>query len=132
MKGGVSEPVATGATVATTATAAAAHLVIHATSAADVGEPPASLAAWARRLLRALFAADRQRDTRATLCLHIDDLQGRRLLAMSHVAGLTDVPLQPGTYQVTAVLGALRRGYTVALAPGASCELYLRFSRSDS
>ena len=39
--------------------------------------------------------------------------------------GVVELPLRAGTYQITVRQGGTRRGYTVALAPGATFSLDL-------
>ena len=77
------------------------------------------------RSLTALFAFDAGGDKRPSLCFHIDDMQGHRLLAVQGASPVIDVPLVAGTYQITAQLGTVERSYSVALAQGASFDLYL-------
>ena len=52
-------------------------------------------------------------------------MQGHRLLTIHVLSPVIDAPLAAGTYQVTARLGKVQRGYTVALAPGAIFDLHL-------
>ena len=58
--------------------------------------------------------------------LLIDDLQGQRLCAIHDAGPLTELPLPPGTYHVTALQCGSRRGYTMALLAGESFDLYLQ------
>jgi hypothetical protein len=60
--------------------------------------------------------------------LEVDDLQGRQFFAATDASSLIDVPLPPGTYQVTARLGPVHRCYTVRLEQGARVDLYLRLA----
>jgi hypothetical protein len=103
-----------------------ARLLIHA-GGADPGPRTHETESPLRRL-RALYSAGPQHDTRATLRLQIDDLQGRRMLSLEDADPLVDIELPPGTYHVSAQLGDLRRGYTMTLGHGAPFDLYLRFA----
>jgi hypothetical protein len=64
--------------------------------------------------------------SRVPLRLQIDDLEGRRVHTVDDAGPLVDVPLPAGTYQVSVLLGTLRRSYTMTLLPGASFDLHLR------
>ncbi len=59
------------------------------------------------------------------LALQVDDLQGRRVLAIEDAGALTDLPLAPGTYQVGVTLGGSRRSYTLTLEAGGAFDLHL-------
>lgn len=59
------------------------------------------------------------------LRLHIDNLQGQRVFTADDAGPLVELALPAGTYQVTAVLGTLCRGYTLTLVEGVPNELYL-------
>jgi len=61
----------------------------------------------------------------APLRLHIDDLQGQRVFTADNAQALVELALPVGTYNVTAVLGTLCRGYTLTLVEGAQSDLYL-------
>ncbi len=100
-----------------------AHLLIHA--GAEAGPTVASLESTLHRL-RARLAAVGLPDVRAPLKLRVEDLQGRRLHTVDDAASVTVVSLPAGTYHVTAILGDLRRSYTLTLAQGAMLDLYLR------
>lgn len=100
------------------AAGSAARLLIHADD-----RPGGSFFESALHRLRARYAGGRQRDARLELRVH--DLQGHRLRAFPDAGPLTDVPLPAGTYRVTAILGNLRRSYTMTLEEGASFDLHL-------
>jgi len=108
-----------------TAAVSAARLLVHAED--DVGARGKRFESPLRRL-RALYADGPWRDERAPLCLHIDDLLGRRVLAIDDAGPLSDVPLPAGTYNVTVRLGKVRRSYTIVLEQGASFDLHLRLA----
>ena len=99
-----------------------ARLRIHA-------ERPAAGAATALesalQRLRQRYAGGRAAPRRLPLVLQVDDLQGRRLLAIEDAGALTDLPLAAGTYQVGVTLGGCRRSYTLTLEAGASFDLHL-------
>lgn len=73
-----------------------------------------------------------RRDEPAPLRVRIDDLRGRPVLAIEDSAPLLDLPLPAGTYHVSACLGAVRRSYTLTLAPGGRFELHLRLPAQDA
>ena len=105
--------------------ASTARLVIH---AAGNSAPSDSRVAAVWRWLLAWFVLRENVDDRLPLSLHIDDLQGRRVHAVNDAGPLIDVSLSAGTYHVTALLGGVQRGYTIALASGVSFDLYLRLA----
>jgi len=105
-------------------TQAAARLLIHAED--QLSDMEGLQSAWHR--LRARFSRRRQPATQTRLQLRVDDLQGRQLRAVDDAGPLTDWPLPAGTYRITAICGDLRRRYTLTLEPGASFDLYLRFT----
>jgi hypothetical protein len=107
------------------AAVSAARLVVH---AEDEGRAQGKRFELPLRRLRALYADGPWHDEQAPLCLQIDDLQGRRVLAIDDAGPLSDVPLPAGTYQVTVSLGKVRRSYTMVLEQGASFDLYLRLA----
>jgi hypothetical protein len=78
--------------------------------------------------LRALYAEGPWHDERAPLGLHIEDLQGHRVLTLDDAGPLIEVPLPAGTYHVSVCLGKVRRRYTLRLEHGASFDLYLRLA----
>jgi hypothetical protein len=108
-----------------TAAVSAARLLVHAED--NVGARGKRFESPLRRL-RALYADGPWHDEQAPLCLHIDDLQGRRVLAIDDAGPLSEVPLPAGTYNVTVRLGKVRRSYTMVLEQGASFDLYLRLA----
>lgn len=61
----------------------------------------------------------------APLRLHIDNLQGQRVFTADDAGPLVELALPVGTYNVTAVLGTLCRGYTLTLVEGVQSDLYL-------
>jgi hypothetical protein len=62
--------------------------------------------------------------------VQVANLQGRELRCLDTSEPLIELPLLPDTYDVTVTLGNIRRRYTMTLAPGASCDLHLRFAHS--
>ena len=102
---------------------AAARLLIHADSAggADEGALETVLVR-----LQAILAAGTRQARRVPLRLSVEDLQGRRVLAVDDAGPLLEVPLPAGTYRVNADAGTVRRSYTMTLEPGASFDLHLR------
>ncbi|MFC5499423.1 hypothetical protein ACFPOE_17895 [Caenimonas terrae] len=95
-----------------------ARLFIH--SHAATRSSRSRLAFSLRQMRRRDAAAPRE-----PLCLSIEDRQGRTVLVVDDAGPLVDVPLPPGTYQVTARKGRLRRGYTLTLERGSSVDLHL-------
>lgn len=59
------------------------------------------------------------------LRLHVDDLQGQRVATVADAGPQLVLDLPAGTYQVTAIMGDICRGYTLTLQPGASFNLQL-------
>jgi hypothetical protein len=59
------------------------------------------------------------------LHLHVDDLNGQRVATIADAGPELVLDLPAGTYQVTAILGDICRGYTLTLQPGASFNLQL-------
>jgi hypothetical protein len=102
----------------------AARLLIHAEGA--IGD--AGSAASALRRLRARYPGGPRPAPPMPLRLRVEDLQGRRLRAVDTAGTLTEFPLPAGTYHVTAILGPLRRRYTMTLEPGRSFDLHLQFA----
>lgn len=102
---------------------AAARLLIHVEGARDANRRPLQSAL---RWLLALCSDRARVKERLLLDVQIDDLQGRRVLAIQGPGSLIDVPLPAGTYRVTANFGTVRRSYTLALEAGAPLELRLR------
>jgi hypothetical protein len=113
--------VATG-TLSRAAPLSAARLLIH--SAGFAGASSGFLESMLQRL-RALFFDVPRPVERAPLSLQIDDLQGRRVLDIDHPGPMIELSLPGGTYQVTAQLGKVRRGYTLTLDHGATFDLHL-------
>ena len=102
---------------------AAARLLIHADSPSGAEE-----GAFETVLVRlqAILAAGTRHARRVPLRLIVEDLQGRRVLAVDDAGPLLEVPLPAGTYRVNADAGTERRSYTMTLEPGASFDLHLR------
>ncbi len=98
-----------------------ARLLIHAEDYAGPSAHPETRWQW----LRALFSS---KDDGTQLRLSIVDPQGNVMLASDNAGALLDVVLPPGTYQVIAQFGKVRRGYTLNLAQGTSFDLYLRLA----
>jgi hypothetical protein len=59
------------------------------------------------------------------LSLQINNLQGCPVFTNANAGALTSLPLPAGTYHVMASWGCINRCYTLALAQGASFDLYL-------
>ena len=75
--------------------------------------------------LRSLYAPPPAPKPVGPLRLHIDNLQGQRVFTADDAGKLVELALPVGTYNVTAVLGNLCRGYTLTLVEGVQSELYL-------
>ena len=60
--------------------------------------------------------------------VQISDLQGREVQRLDTCEAFVELALPPGTYDVTVTLGDIRLRYTIALAPGTSCDLHPRFA----
>ncbi len=103
----------------------AARLLIHAT--ADLGVSCSNLLVGLQWWL-SMRADGRRQQQREPLKLHIEDAHGARVFAIDDAGPLVDIALPAGTYQVTANLGEVRRGYTMTLPRGASVDLYLRLA----
>jgi hypothetical protein len=109
---------------ADSAASVAARLRIHAEGALGDAGP----AAGALRRLRARYPGGPRPAPHVPLRLRVEDLQGRRLRAIDTAGALTEFPLPAGTYHVTAILGLLRRRYTMTLEPGRPFDLHLHFA----
>lgn len=103
----------------------AARLLIHAD---DAFVPRGGQFERPLQRLRALYADGPWQDERSPLRLHIDDLQGLRVLSIDDAGPLIEVPLPAGTYHVTVQLGNVHRAYTMTLEQGAAFDLYLRLA----
>lgn len=57
--------------------------------------------------------------------LHVDDLQGQRVATVADAGPQLVLDLPAGTYQVTAIMGDVCRGYTLTLQPGEAFNLQL-------
>jgi len=66
-----------------------------------------------------------QAQTKPTLRLHVDDLQGKRVATVADAGPQLVLDLPAGTYQVTAIMGEVCRGYTLTLQPGDAFNLQL-------
>lgn len=106
---------------------AAARLLIHADGERGAGKG-ALRAALGR--LWASVAADARHAARVPLRLCIEDMQGRRVLAVDDAGALLDVPLPAGTYRVNADSGSVRRSYTMTLESGSSFDLHVHLRDS--
>ena len=104
------------------ATPLAAELLIHADVAVSVSAFEAALQRWRLRLHLSPTA---RAGVRLPLMLQVDDLQGQRLADVHDAGALTRLSLPPGTCNVTATSGDIRRGYTLTLEPGRSVDLHL-------
>ena len=62
---------------------------------------------------------------REPIQVFVEDMGGNRVLSLDDATPLIDLPLPPGTYQVTARHGNVRRGYTLTLERNTSFDLYL-------
>lgn len=102
-----------------------ANLVIHATADPAVRETlftsPLEWLYW----LRSLYAPPPPPKPDGPLRLHIDNLLGQRVFTADDAGPLVELVLPVGTYNVTAVLGTLCRGYTLTLMEGVPSQLYL-------
>ena len=101
-----------------------AHLLIHADTEPVLKKT--RLVATLRRL-RSLYSHELDNPDSAPLSLQINDLQGQRVFVVESAAPLLDIPLPAGTYHVTAQCGHVCRSYTMAIEPGTTFNLYLRF-----
>jgi hypothetical protein len=112
-------------TLPSSATLPDARLVIHA--AADPAMQGSLFTAPLEWLywLRSLYATASTPKPEGPLRLHIDNLQGQRVFTADDAGPLLEVTLPVGTYNVTAVMGPLCRGYTLTLVEGVPSELYL-------
>jgi hypothetical protein len=75
--------------------------------------------------LRALYVRSHQGHERLPLSLRVEDSQGSEWFSMENVGPQIDMMLPAGTYNVTAVMGHLRRSYTMTLQPGSTLDLRL-------
>lgn len=75
--------------------------------------------------LRSLYAPTHAAKPEGPLRIHIDNLQGQRVFTADNAGALVELALPVGTYNVTAVLGTLCRGYTLTLVEGVPNNLYL-------
>lgn len=106
------------------AVATEARLLIHATAdPAGNSKYLAHTLQWLRGLYPAGEAPKPGPNT--VLRLQIDDLQGRRVFSDDAASPLVELNLPEGTYNVTAIHGQVRRGYTLTLVQGKSFDLYL-------
>ena len=101
-------------------TRAPARLLIHTT-----GEAMRSLRSRGALGLRALRQRLRHWGQGAPIRLWVDDMSGRRVLELEDAGPVVDLPLEPGTYQVTVRRGALCRSYTLTLQGNTCFDLYL-------
>ena len=99
---------------------ATARLLIHAAKVPDESALKSAL-----HRMRARYSGGRRQQPRVALKLQVDDLRGLRVDEIDDAGPLTELPLPPGTYLVTATAGSIRRGYTLTLEPGLSFDLYL-------
>ena len=97
-----------------------ARLLIHTT-----GEAMRSLRSRWVLGLRALHQRLRHWGMGAPIRLWVDDMSGRRVLELEDAGPVVDLPLEPGTYQVTVHRGALCRSYTLTLQGNTCFDLYL-------
>jgi hypothetical protein len=105
--------------------ASAARLRIQAaTPALSPGHRAAALIGGWRGLQRLVGRAP-GRDGGEALVLQIDVLGGEAVLALDDAGPVVELPLPPGTYQVSARRGAVQRAYTLALEPGQPYTLVL-------
>jgi hypothetical protein len=101
-----------------------ARLLIHADAA------PERRSGWwvvdaMHRLRKRIFG---RTEATPALRLRVDDAQGRHMFALDDAGAVTRVELDPGTYQVTATRGTLRRVYTMRLVHGGALQLLVRFA----
>jgi hypothetical protein len=96
-----------------------ARLFIHSHDSADVAR--SRLTSWLGKMhVRHSPSAPPE-----PLCLCVEDSRGRTVFAIGDAGPLVELPLPPGTYQVTAHRGRSRRGYTLTLESGTSFDLHL-------
>ncbi len=98
---------------------ASARLLIHTGDAVGTIRSILALACRAMGLKHSL------RKDREPIQVFVEDMGGNRMLSLDDATSLIDLPLPPGTYQVTARHGNVRRGYTLTLARNTSFDLYL-------
>jgi hypothetical protein len=66
-----------------------------------------------------------QPQSKPTLRLQVDDLHGQRVATVDDAGPQLVLDLPAGTYQVTAIMGEICRGYTLTLQPGDAFNLQL-------
>jgi hypothetical protein len=98
---------------------ASARLLIHTGDAIGTIQSKLGLAFHAFGRMR-MRGKDRE-----PIQVFVEDMEGNRVLALDDAAPLIDLPLPPGTYQVMARQGKVRRGYTLKLERNSSFDLYL-------
>jgi hypothetical protein len=96
-----------------------AHLLIH------TGNAVGTIRSLLDLVFRALGLKHSPWQDREPIQVDVEDLGGNKMLSLDEAAPLIDLPLPPGTYQVTARHGKVRRGYTLTLARNTSFDLYL-------
>ncbi len=96
-----------------------ARLLIHTGTAAE------TMHSRLVRVLRAMLLAYGTWQVGEPVRLVVADMRGNRLLSLEDALPLIDVPLPPGTYQVNACRGNVRRAYTFTLERNTCFDLYL-------
>lgn len=107
------------------AQSAPAHLLIHVDTKVV---PRGGAIESALRRLRDLYSEVTETGATVRISVRIDDLAGNRVFAVEDAGPLIRVALAPGTYQVTARRGEVRRSYTLNLMHGASFDLHVRLT----
>lgn len=98
---------------------ASARLLIH------TGNPSGPLRLTLALVLRAICLDHPPWKESTPVRLSVEDIGGEQLLALDDAAPVIDLVLPPGTYQVIARHGNVRRGYTLTLARDTAFDLYL-------
>ena len=99
-----------------------AHLVIHTECDLETWQSlvRANLSRWT-----ALLNTRRHQEGHRPFNVQIRDLQGQPVEELVDAQSLIDVPLQPGTYHVTAQMGAIQRSFTLTLQKDVRFDLFL-------
>lgn len=104
---------------------ASARLLIHTGNRRGAIQLALALALHAIRLSHSPWKDD------TPVQIDVEHIGGRRVLSLDAAAPLIDLDLPPGTYQVTARHGNIRRGYTLTLERDTSFDLYLSLANAS-